>query len=189
MRQARGGRFGGRAARVTVQAGLNRFVWDVRHQEGPTAPPGRYKVKVTVGSSTLTQPFSVLIDPRIAADGVTMADLVEQFEHNLRMREMVDSVNRLASRVREVRNRLRDATGAAADTLKALDAIAAKLETEPVRYGKPGLIAHINYLNGISNRIDQKIGRDVLERYKVLSQELDAIRREVELVLGPDRER
>ena len=189
MRQARGGRFGGRAARVTVQAGLNRFVWDVRHQEGPTVPPGRYKVKVTVGSSTLTQPFSVLIDPRIAADGVTVADLVEQFEHNLRMREMVGSVNQLTSRVREARNRLRDATGAAADTLEALDAIAAILETEPVRYGKPGLVAQIGYLNGISNRADQKIGRDVLARYEMLSQGLDAICREVERVLGPDRER
>ena len=37
----------------------------------------------------LTQPFTVLIDPNVAADGVTVADLKEQFEHNLRMRELV----------------------------------------------------------------------------------------------------
>lgn len=189
VRQALGGRRGVRATRVPVQAGLNRFVWDVRYQAGPTAPPGRYQVKVTVGSTTLTQPFNVLIDPRVAADGVTVTDLVEQFEHNLRMREMVNSVNRLASRVREAQTRLRDATGAAADTLEALGAIAAKLQTEPVRYGKPGLIAHISYLSRIGGRVDQKIGRDVLKRYEVLSQELEAVRREVERVLGPDRQR
>ena len=185
MMRARGGRFGGRAARVTVETGLNRFVWDVRHQVGLTASPGRFQVSVTVGTTKLTQPFNVLIDPRIAADGVTVADLVEQFEHNLRMREMVSIANQLRSRVRDARDRLQDATGTAADTLKALDAIAAKLETEPVRYGKPGLIAQISYLNGIGNSADQKIGRDVLARYEVLSRELEAIRREVEQVLGP----
>ncbi len=47
----------------------------------------------------LTQPFNVLIDPRVAADGVTVADLQEQFEHNLRMRELVSNVNQLATRV------------------------------------------------------------------------------------------
>lgn len=185
MMQARGGRFGGRAARVTVETGLNRFVWDVRHQVGLTASPGRYQVSVTVGTTKLTQPFNVLIDPRIAADGVTVADLVEQFEHNLQMREMVSIANQLRSRVNEARDRLHDSTGTAADTLKALDAIAAKLETEQVRYGKPGLVAQISYLNRIGNRVDQKIGRDVLARYEVLSRELEAIRREVEQILGP----
>ena len=45
------------------------------------------------------QPFQVLIDPRVAADGVSVADLQEQFEHNMRMRELVSSVNQLVTRV------------------------------------------------------------------------------------------
>jgi photosystem II stability/assembly factor-like uncharacterized protein len=183
--QGRRGR--GAAARVTVQAGLNRFVWDIRDQAGITAPPGRYQARLKVGSTVLTQPFEVLIDPQVAADGVTVADLVEQFEHNLRMRELVSAASRLQARVREAQNRLRGATGAGADTLRALAPIASKLETEPVRYGKPGLVAQIGYLNGISGRVDQKIGRDVLERYAVLLRELEAVRAEVNRVLGPDR--
>ena len=39
-----------------------------------------------------TEPFNVLIDPRVAADGVTQTDLQEQFDHNMRMRELVNSV-------------------------------------------------------------------------------------------------
>ncbi len=185
MMPARGGRGG--AARVTAQSGLNRFVWDVRNQAGITAPPGDYQVRLTTGSTTLTRSLEVLIDPRVAADGVTEADLVEQYEHNVRMRDLVTAVGRLSARVREAQNRLRDATGTGADTLRALAPIAVKLETEPVRYGKPGLVAQINYLNGASSRVDQKVGREVIERYGVLRREFEAIRGEVIRVLGPDR--
>ena len=66
-----------------------------------------------------------------------------------------------------------------------VNAIAAKLLTEPVRYGKPGLQAHITYLAGMSANVDQKIGRDAIERYEVLRKELDTIRAEVDRVLGP----
>jgi hypothetical protein len=56
-----------------------------------------------------------------------------------------------------------------------VDAIAGKLLTEPVRYGKPGLQAHITYLAGMTTRADQKVGRDALDRYQVLKKELEAI--------------
>jgi hypothetical protein len=56
--------------------------------------------------------------------------------------------------------------------------------TEPVRYGKPGLQAHITYLAGMTANVDQKIGRDAIERYAVLKKELDEIRAEVERLLG-----
>jgi hypothetical protein len=133
----------------------------------------------------LTEAFNVLIDPRVAEDGVTLADLQEQFEHNLRMREMVTEVNQLVMRVREAQTKMRTAAGADANTLTAVNAIAAKLLTEPVRYGKPGLQAHIMYLAGMTANVDQKIGRDAIERYEVLRKELDAIRAEVDRVLGP----
>ena len=67
---------------VPVSAGMNRFVWDLHYpnapearkgagltpQENPTprpplAPPGTYKVKLTVGDVEQTENFEVLIDP------------------------------------------------------------------------------------------------------------------------------
>jgi tetrahydromethanopterin S-methyltransferase subunit G len=33
--------------------------------------------------------------------------------------------------------------------------------------------------------VDQKIGRDAIERYEVLKKELDAVKAEVEQLLGP----
>jgi hypothetical protein len=122
----------------------------------------------------------VLIDPRVADDGVTLADLQEQYEHNLRMREMVTTVNQLVTRVRDAQNKPNGSIDP-----NRLNAIAAKLLTEPVRYGKPGLQAHITYLAGMTANVDQKIGRDAIARYEVLKRELEAVKVEVEQLLGP----
>ena len=162
--------------RVTRTAGINRFAWDVRNQQGVTVPPGQYQVRLKTGNTNLIQPLNVLIDPRIAADGVTLADLQEQFEHNMRVRELVNNVNQLVTRVREAQ------TKAPTDT--RLIALAAKLLAEPVRYGKPGLQAHVNYLASMTTNVDQKIGRDAIERYQVLKKEFDAIRVEADRILG-----
>ena len=161
---------------VTKRAGINRFAWDVRNQAGVTLPPGQYQVRLKTGSVTQTQPLNVLIDPRVAADGVTLADLQEQFEHNMRMRGLVTAVNQLVNKVREAQSKSRDDA--------RLNAIAAKLMTEPVRYGKPGLQAHITYLASMTANVDQKIGRDAIERYQVLKREFDLVQAEANRVLG-----
>jgi hypothetical protein len=123
-----------------------------------------------------TQAFNVLIDPRIAADGVTVSDLQDQFEHNMRMPDLVSGVNQLATRVREAMTK--------SPNDPRLTALAAKLLTEPVRYGKPGLQAHVTYLASMTANVDQKIGRDAIERYQVLKKEFDILRAEADRVLG-----
>jgi photosystem II stability/assembly factor-like uncharacterized protein len=176
---------GGFTPRVTKAEGLNRFVWDVRHQTGVTAAPGSYQARLRVGSVTLTQPFTVLIDPNVAADGVTVADLREQFEHNLRMRRLVADASQLAARVRDVQTRFAGGSGADAVKANQVEAIAAKLFTEPVRYSKPGLQAHISYLASMTTTADQKVGRDALERYATLRKDLDALAAELDRVAAP----
>jgi photosystem II stability/assembly factor-like uncharacterized protein len=151
--------------RPTKLAGLNRFVWDVRNQAGVTMPPVQYQARLKIGATTLTEGFNLLIDPRVAEDGVTLADLQEQFDHNMRMRELVNSVNQLVTRVREAQTKMRSAAITDREAANRVNAIAAKLLSEPVRYGKPGLQAHIAYLAGMTTNVDQKIGRDAIERY------------------------
>ena len=170
--------------RVTRTAGMNRFAWDARNQQGVTLPPGQYQVRLKTGGVTLTQPLNLLIDPRVAADGVTVADLQEQFSHNMHMRELAGGVNQLVTRVREAQNKLRNSAGSDANTLNRVNALAARLLTEPVRYGKPGLQAHVTYLASMTANVDQKIGRDAIERYDVLKKEFEALRAEVDQVLG-----
>lgn len=74
--------------RLTANAGLNRFVWDLRYPaagadggfegraSGPLALPGSYTVKLTAGGVSLTQPLEVTADPRSVA---TPADLKASF--------------------------------------------------------------------------------------------------------------
>jgi hypothetical protein len=173
---------------VTKVAGLNRFAWDLRNQAGVTLPPGQYQVRLKFAALTFTQPLNVLIDPRVAADGVTLADLQEQFEHNMRLRELVTEVNQLVARVREAQRKSGVATDSAPPN--AIDPgvllpLLTRLVGEPVRYGKPGLQTQINYLAGMTANVDQKIGRDAVERYQVLKKELEELRVEVDRVLGP----
>jgi hypothetical protein len=84
---------------VTKNAGHNRFVWDVRHSSTLVAPPGQYTARLTVNDAALSTPLTVLIDPRLAREGMTVADLREQFDHNLKMREMVAEVGQVRQRI------------------------------------------------------------------------------------------
>jgi hypothetical protein len=126
----------------------------------------------------------VLIDPRLASEGITVADLKEQFDHNLRMRDLVAEVGRVRQRIQGAVSRLQNASGAAADTLAKVQSVAAKVETEPVRYGKPGLQAHITYLAGMTSAADQKIGRMrlLVMRYSRRSWTLSS---GIDRILGP----
>jgi hypothetical protein len=165
------GRGGAAAPRVTKSAGINRVVWDTRNSAGLTMPPGSYQVRLKAGDVTETQPFTLLIDPRITAEGVTAADLKEQFDHNVRMRELTAQVGQLLTRVRGSLNSSDAAKASAARTI--YDQIVNT--PEGVRYNKPGLQEHIRYLAGMTANVDQKIGRDAIERYQTLKQELDAL--------------
>ena len=189
MMQGRGRRGGGGfAARVTVNQGLNRFVWNVRHENGVTMPPGRYRVQLTVGEATMTEWISVLIDPRVAADGITDIDLIRLYKHNVRMREMVTEVRAISTRVQEAIEGLQGATGRDAETLNDLEAVSAKLVTPSIRYSKPGLVSQISYLSGATSRGDVKLSTDVQHRFEMLNHELTLIRREVERLLGSGQE-
>jgi hypothetical protein len=185
------------AARLPASPGLNRFVWDFAYagpwdsnaqrsgRNGPLAPPGTYTMRLKSGDWSATQVLEVRIDPRLVRDGVTVADLRAQLEHNLRARDLVSDVNLAVARLQRAKRRLQNGAGpAAADTLRRLNAIEAKLVTPAVRYSTPGLQAHITYLYGMTTRADQRVGRDALERYRVLRRELDGVLTELDGVIG-----
>ncbi|AMW06802.1 hypothetical protein GEMMAAP_11780 [Gemmatimonas phototrophica] len=172
---------------VTKNVGMNRFVWNVQHQNGLGAPPGQYTARITVAGQTQSVPLRVRIDPRLAADGTTEADLQAQFAHNVKMRDMVADVNALLARVRTAEQKYKGATGAAADTARQVKEVSEVVNTQPIRYGKPGLQAHITYLAGMTARADQKVGQDALERYTVLRQELEAVKAKLDRAIGPQR--
>ncbi len=185
--------------RLDKTAGMHRFTWDFRypgpwqsaaHPEGPNGPvavPGNYNVRLTVGSWTSTKPLTIVEDPRITKSGVTMADLREQFDQNVRARELVSEVNEAVARVRAAQTSLHGATGADAEKLARLNELASHLITPRIRYSKPELQTQIVYLYSMTDSTDQKIGRDALVRYQALRHELDRRLAELNQILGPEQ--
>jgi hypothetical protein len=191
-----GGRGRGGAPRMDKSAGMHRMTWDLRYPgpmngagveggNGPAAVPGVYSVRLTAGPIKQTQPLTVVEDPRTLRDGITLADLQAQFNHNLAVREMVSDANKTVARIRAAQAKLRGATGAQAEQLAKLNELAASMITSPVRYAEPKLLTHITYLYSMTNGVDQKPGKDAVDRLKVLRVALDAKKKELDKILGP----
>ena len=190
----RGGRGG--QARLDKNPGMHRMTWDLRYPgpmsgtgveggNGPAAVPGLYSVRLTAGSIKQEQPLTVVEDPRILRDGITLADLKAQFDHNMMVRDLVSDANKTVARLRAAQNKLKGATGAQLDQLNQLNELAAKLITSPIRYSQPKLLTHITYLYSMTNGADQKPGRDAVERLKVLRTDLEARKKELDKIIGP----
>jgi hypothetical protein len=197
-----GGGRGGRGAAVLhldKSAGEHRVTWDLRYPgpwqsaarpegpNGPEAAPAKYAVRLTVGTWTSTQPLTLIEDPRNTAAGVTTPDLRAQFEHNMRVRDLVSEVNQMVARVRAAEQSLKGKPGEAAAQLDRIDSLASHLITPGIRYSKPELQTHITYLYQMTNSADEKVGNDAVERYQELRKELEQRKAELDRLLGPGK--
>ncbi|HEX7050141.1 MAG TPA: hypothetical protein VF188_08080 [Longimicrobiales bacterium] len=191
--------------RLPKTAGMHRFIWDLAYpgawaaqsrrsgRNGPLAVPGTYRARLTVDGTSRVRAFEVRIDPRVAADSVTQADLEAQLALNLRIRDAVSEARWAAAQVTDARERLeaRAAEGGAAaararEALRALAAIEEQLVTPEGRYMQPMLIDQLEYLYGMTTRADQPPGRDAYVRFDELRAELDRLRAELQEVLRND---
>jgi photosystem II stability/assembly factor-like uncharacterized protein len=71
---------------------------------GVKAPPGTYRVRLTVGDNVQTQSFQVLADPRL--DDVTQQDYDEQFRLAIEIRDTMDELYDSIRRVRSVKEQV-----------------------------------------------------------------------------------
>jgi hypothetical protein len=176
-----GGGRGATRATLPARAGHNRFLWDLRHEgawdanparsgaNGPLVAPGRYRVRLKVGDWSDEAPLEVKIDPRVAAAGVTQADLEEQERLNLEIRDTIGAARRLAARIDQT---MPKASGAARS---ALERARARLVTAGGAYPQPMLIDQLLNLYRMTGSADQKVGRSAfafLQEQKRLLAEL-----------------
>ncbi len=103
---------------ISKEAGMNRYVWNLRYADarafpgmimwagsvtGPRAAPGTYQVRLTVGEQSFSESFSVMRDPRIPA---TDADLQEQFDFLIRIRDRVSEANDAVKQIRDIKTQI-----------------------------------------------------------------------------------
>ncbi len=112
---------------LTAKAGWNRFVWDMRlptspalngkdpqfeRMPGPTVPPGKYQLSLSVGGEEHTQGFDLIKD---ATSSATDEELQEQFDLLVKIydcyshaTETVNSMRRYRGQLISLKDRLAD---------------------------------------------------------------------------------
>lgn len=193
-----GGRGGGRRggnlpSALPTKTGMNRFVWDLRYPGGPASSggemegggfggggplvaPGAYKARLVAGGATKTESFTVKIDPRVAKDGVTVADLAEQTKFALKVRDALAEARQLSQRVRQ-------AIDAKHGDAARLQSISEKLVTRSGPYEDQMFIDQIANVGREINQADQKVGASAYERFADLMKEWAPLKAEAESAL------
>ena len=100
---------------IPVDAGINRFNWDLRYDgpqklpgevgaeyrdRGPMAMPGNYQIRLTANGKSLTVPLELKLDPRV---NVSLADLQKQFDLNIKVRDELSELHETVNEIRTLR--------------------------------------------------------------------------------------
>ena len=135
-----------RAEPLSLSAGHNRVVWNLRHEQIPNIPgayvfgslagrrvvPSTYQVRLTSGDVTMTQRLEVRMDPRVDTD---LAEFVEQDEFVAQVAAELTKIHRSAMDVDDVEQQIETLVGRVegregADVVgEAADELTAALET------------------------------------------------------------
>ena len=131
---------------LPAEAGLNRFVWDMRGEAparvpgsvtwggraaGPLVVPGKYQAKLTAAGKSYTAAAVIQKDPRVPA---TQSDLEKQNEFAMRIRDRVNAGHEAVNQIRSLRGQLDalkkrlDADTTAKPVLEAADALKKKMD-------------------------------------------------------------
>ena len=130
---------------LPANAGMNRFVWNLRYDDpvqipgafyeglapqGPIVLPGHYTIKLTVAGKSQTAPLEILIDPRVKG---SEAGLQQKFALAMEAYHDIDALHRAVNDIREVKaqvaalHKKQGGNSASAALLAEGDAVVAKL--------------------------------------------------------------
>jgi photosystem II stability/assembly factor-like uncharacterized protein len=190
-----------RSEKIDGKVGMNRFAWDLRYPgaklmegvvlwggdaDGPKAVPGAYMVKLTSGSWSETRSFQLRKDPDL---DVTEADLQDQFDLLVELRDRITETHDALRRIRDVKAQAKAIAERMKDdeVTKAADALSGKLTAveekltqtkstsrqDPINY--PGQLDNqLVYLYGSIEEQDDKPTDSARTRFANLSKELEA---------------
>ena len=141
---------------ITAAAGMNSFQWPMTYPKGvrmmdtefhkrpvgPLAPPGTYHATLTVGEWSMTQPFDLLKDPRVSTSD---ADLTEQFDLLIRIRDTLSDIATGVNRIRSLRRQLDDwVSRLDDDDGRVVQGAVPNSRSSPRIHKRPGYISALN---------------------------------------------
>jgi photosystem II stability/assembly factor-like uncharacterized protein len=163
-------------APLTKNVGLNRFVWDLRHErpralrygysiaaaygedaimvpEGPLVSPGTYQVRLNVDGRSYTSTVEVKMDPRMKVPALALNQqlalemkIIEAMQQSF---GVVQQVNALRAQLKEMQSRLSADPGAKPmlDVINSLDKQAAEMVAVEQTWPPVGVVSAAS-LNG-----------------------------------------
>ncbi len=162
---------------VDASEGAHRFVWDLTvpgpegsRRSGPMVVPGEYQVRMTADGRTQTRSFEVLMDPRVAADGVTVADLQAQYDLALDIIDAMNSADETIERLEDAMRRAAEGSDVREDLREIQDALVT--DESISSYPQPMLADQLGYLYSNATRADQEPAADMYTRLEDLRTEL-----------------
>ncbi|WP_412987902.1 VPS10 domain-containing protein [Pontimicrobium sp. IMCC45349] len=104
--------------KLKVEKGANTFVWNMTYDgaerlkgmilwwaslNGPRTIPGNYKVSLTVNDETISQPFTILADPRAES---SLDDMKKQFTFIKEVNKTMDEAHKSIKKIRKINTQL-----------------------------------------------------------------------------------
>lgn len=175
------------APTLATSRGTHRFVWDlavdVEGAQGrmPRAVPGAYQARLTVDGRSVTRPLRLQLDPRLVADGVTVAHLQAQYDLALEILAAMADTRETIVRVEQAIQRAPRGAGVRAE----LEGIQRALVTDRSvsSYPQPMLADQFSYLYNNMVGADQEPSGEMVKRLEVLKAELEAHKAHLERIL------
>jgi photosystem II stability/assembly factor-like uncharacterized protein len=156
---------------LRIEQGLNLFTWDLRIDgvvghagedgdpslllSGPRVPPGTYRVELSLGDVTAQTTVEVARDPRAYGDE---DDLAAQYAYLVRVRDLVERIQRAVERSRSIRAGLAVWTRPALpeDIREEAGELAASLEAVERLLANPDVRSHGDELK-LAAGLDKKL--------------------------------
>jgi len=178
--------------KLEEKPGLHRFQWDLRQKGawdkdekrsytyGPMVAPGNYTAKLTVGGKTYSQPFEILIDPRVEKEGVSKADIEAQLVMQNKVLGLLSEAKQFQAELEEEAEALEGKKSKAkVARLEKIKAVLNQLKNAEGAYPQQMLVSQISYVINMISQADQLPGKDAEQRYEQLVQEVKRLKAEV----------
>ncbi|WP_299317140.1 hypothetical protein [uncultured Maribacter sp.] len=173
--------------KLETKKGINRFQWDMRqkgawsdkesrsYKNGPIVLPGTYTAKLTVGKEIFDQPFEILVDPRLAEEGIDETIIKDHLVFENKVLALLTEARKFQSQLeKEIKKTTGDKKASLEKTLK-------EIKNDEGAYPQQMLVPQIAYLSYIVGGADKIPGNEEVERLKELQLQFNTIKNQVEL--------
>ncbi|PHN92231.1 hypothetical protein CSC80_14775 [Maribacter sp. 6B07] len=172
---------------LNTKKGINRFQWDMRqkgawsdkasrsYKNGPMVPPGNYTVKLTVDDKSFEQPFEILVDPRLADEGIDEKIITAHLAFENKVLDLLTKARKFQSKLEA---EIKKSKG---DRKESLESVLKAIKNDEGAYPQQMLIPQIAYLSYIVGGADKIPGNEEVERLKDLEQQLQAVKQKAQL--------